>query len=439
MRIRSRFAIVWLLTGLNLFNYLDRYVVNAVSPRIQESFRLTDAQTGWVIGAFMFGYFLTSPIFGALGDRYRRRGLIALGVGIWSLATAGSGMAAGFLSLLLARVIVGVGEASYATLSPTIIDDLSDSRSKTRNLAIFYAAIPLGSALGYVAGGSLEHAFGWRSAFYVAGLPGILLAILVATIDEPPRAAVAAGSGHGSFLGSTATLMAIPAYRYTVLGYVCYTFALGAFAAWAPAYLEARLHLPLQQADHGLGIVLAVTGLLGTAIGGFLGDRWGRSSADLPPEKQAMQRTRAGLAICAIATAVAAPAALVTLLCDRPGTFFVAIGVTELFLFISTAPANTALLGSVPSGLRASAMALCIFAIHLFGDLVSPPAIGRASDAIRSARRVAATVDMSSLKNPALADGGASLRTAMLVLPVMIAAGAALWALGSRAARRAAA
>lgn len=383
--------------------------MNAISPRIQQAFTLTDTQLGWVISAFMVGYFLTSPIFGALGDRFPRKGLIAAGVAVWSIATAMSGFAGLFLTLIAARIFVGVGEASYATLSPTIIDDLSDARSKNRMLAIFYAAIPVGSALGYVLGGQLEHAFGWRSAFYVAGAPGIVLAFLVLLIEEPPRSAVAkAKSHHTNFFGSLSALFASRGYRYAVLGYVAYTFALGAFAAWAPKYLDAHLAMPLKTADFWLGVILAGTGFAGTAVGGLLADRW-------PGE----DRTRAALQVCAWSTALAAPFAVLTLLAGTPSLFFAAIGVTEFFLFVSTAPVNSALLGSVPSELRASAMACSIFAIHLFGDLVSPPAIGTISDAIRG---------------PIAADGGASLRTAMFLLPAMIAVGAAFWAWGARAA-----
>ncbi len=158
--IQSRLAILAILTALNLVNYLDRFLVMAVSPRIQESLGLDDAQTGWVATAFMLGYFVTSPIFGYLGDRYPRKGLIAAGVAVWSLATVLSGLAPTYGAMIAARVAVGVGEASYATLSPTIIDDISTSSSKNRMLSIFYVAIPVGSALGFIVGGLLEHRFG---------------------------------------------------------------------------------------------------------------------------------------------------------------------------------------------------------------------------------------------------------------------------------------
>lgn len=448
MKIRHRAAIVGLLTGLNLLNYLDRFVVNAVGPSVQKSFELSDQELGWVISAFMVGYFLTSPLFGVLGDRLPRKGLIAGGVLVWSAATFATGAsglagAAGSFALLVAaRVLVGVGEASYATLSPTIIDDLTEPDRKNRVLALFYSAIPVGSALGYVLGGKLEHAFGWESAFYVAGAPGIVLALLVLAIEEPARqpaavtpqtpdpAAMPQTSGAASMsqtrgatprrggpgvLSSLGALVTTKDYLHAVGGAIAYTFALGALAAWAPKFLVERLDLPLHAADFWLGVILVAAGFAGTAAGGFLGDRW--KGAD---------RTRAALAVCSLSAAVAAPCAVLALLARTPPLAFVAIGLTEFFLFVSTAPFNLAVLRSVPSQLRASAMAVSIFATHLFGDLLSPPAVGRLSDAIRAAAAGGARAGVAPLD-----DHGASLRAAMFTLPAMLGVAAAWWGWGA--------
>src|SRR5260221_5022512 len=202
MRIKNPYVILALLSGLNLVNYLDRSLVSAVGPKLQQDLGLRDVEFGVVIQAFMLGYFATSPFFGALGDRFRRRELIALGVATWCLATAGSGLMKTFATMVAARVLVGVGEASYATLAPTIIDDLAKPAAKNRWLAIFYVAIPVGSALGYILGGQLEHAFGWRSAFFIAGGPGILLAVAALFIGGtkganplPPAQPPGAGGG----------------------------------------------------------------------------------------------------------------------------------------------------------------------------------------------------------------------------------------------------
>ncbi len=400
MRIRGRAAIIWLLTGLNVLNYLDRYVVAAVSPRIQEALQLSDFQVGWVLSIFMLGYFLTSPVFGVLGDVFPRKGLIAVGVMLWSLTTVASGLAGGFITLLGVRLLVGVGEASYATISPTIIDDLSEAQTKNKWLAVFYAAIPVGSALGFALGGQLEHLWGWRSAFFIAGAPGLLLAFLVLTIEEPARLRPVGTKVFSPF----SRMVRIPLYCSSVAGYTAYTFALGGFAAWAPKYLYTVLQMELHKADIWFGTLLAVAGFLGTALGGFLGDRW--------PGKN---RARAYLQVCALVSAIAVPLATVSLLTWSPVVFFVTIGLCEFFLFTASAPINAAILRAVPEELRASAMAASIFAIHLFGDLLSPPFVGKISDILKSIGHEDAT----------------SLRTAMFTLPAAIALGAAIWWWGS--------
>ena len=176
--IRKPAAILALLTGLNLLNYLDRLVLSAVLPKVQESLGLSNFVGGSLATVFLIGYFVTSPIFGQLADRGARKGIIAAGVAVWSIATFASGLATTALALVLGRAMVGVGEASYATLAPTIIDDMSPPDRKGRWLSVFYVAIPVGSALGYLTGGFVEKHHGWRAAFFVAGGPGILLAAL---------------------------------------------------------------------------------------------------------------------------------------------------------------------------------------------------------------------------------------------------------------------
>jgi MFS family permease len=390
MRIRNPYLILAILTGLNFVNYLDRYIVAAVGPKLAEELGLSDAKFGFVITAFMIGYFATSPLFGTLGDRLPRRGLIALGVAVWSLATAASGLTSTFASMIAARMIVGVGEASYATLAPTIIDDLAPPTRKNRWLAVFFVAIPVGSALGYLLGGQLEHAFGWRSAFFIAGGPGLALALLALAIEEPKRT-MRPRQKVGGFVETAGSLFRIPLYRDTVIGYTAQTFALGGFAAWAPKYLYRTLGLDLQTADYWFGLFLVVAGLSATFVGGQLGDRW--------PGKD---RARANLRVCAISTAVSVPCAALCLMTSSPVGFFAAIAAAEFAIFLSTSPVNVAILASVPGELRASAMAASIFAIHLLGDMISPPLIGTASDA-------------------------SSLRSAMAVIPVALAVATLVW------------
>jgi MFS family permease len=398
--IRRPALILALLTTLNLINYLDRFLVMAVGPRIQESLHLGDAQIGWVESAFMLGYFLTSPIFGWLGDRYPRKGLIAAGVAIWSIATIASGFSNSFTTMILARVAVGIGEASYATLSPTIIDEIADAKNKNRWLSIFYVAIPVGSALGFLLGGLLEHRFGWRSAFFIAGGPGIVLALVTVFIAEPkagarPREAASAFSAYFD-------LAKRPAYRATVAGYVAQTFALGGFTAWAAPFLYRKLCLQLVDANFRFGLITVVMGLGGTALGGYLADRW-------PGE----DRVQAGLRVCAWSSIIGAPLALAAVFAGSSSTFLALLALCELAIFTSVAPINAAVMRTVPGHLRARAMAASIFAMHLLGDLISPPVIGGLSDHFGD--------------DHAFCSGARGLQLGMYLLPAAIALSAVFW------------
>jgi MFS transporter, Spinster family, sphingosine-1-phosphate transporter len=396
VKIQRPATILALLTGLNFLNYVDRYLVAAVSPKFQEELLLSDFQTGLAISAFMVGYFATSPIFGRLGDRGgKRRVLMAIGVALWSAATAFSGLATGAWTLIAARVLVGIGEASYATLAPTIIDDLAPPDRKNAWLAIFYVATPVGSALGYLLGGFLEHKYGWRSAFFVAGGPGVLLAALVLFMEEPIRA-----TKSEKVEGALRVLWRSPLYVWCVLGYCAYTFALGGFAAWAPKFLYSVHKMELAKADFGFGVVAVLAGIIGTILGGTIADRGLKDATD-------ETRIRAYLKYSAVTTAIAIPFAIATIVAPTPLLFFAAIFLCETALFASTSPINAVTLGAVPVALRATAMAVSIFSIHALGDFLSPPLIG-------------------------LVSGRSSLRIALAALPVAIGVGAVLWWAGAK-------
>ena len=382
--IKNRTAILVLLTGLNLLNYVDRMIVSAVLTRLKEpvaqgGLNLSNSEAGFLATAFLLGYFVTSPMFGVRADKGARKGLIAFGVAVWSIATVVSGIADSFALMVVARVFVGVGEASYATLAPTIIDDLTPPESKGRALAIFYLAIPVGSALGWVLGGLIEAQWGWRAAFYVCGGPGLVLALTCLLIAEPQRKL---REVHGSIVDGLRTLAKIPLFRRAVLGYCAYTAALGAFAHWAPTFIaeQYKADLSLKQANLYFGAITVVAGIVGTIIGGRWGD-WTQRHNPVTVETRFddpvnRRGTNALLRICAIGMVVAAPFAAAAFFMPNYIAFFAFAFLCEIGLFLSTSPVNAIGLRSVPPELRASAMAAMIFAIHLFGDLWSPTLLG---------------------------------------------------------------
>jgi len=385
--IRNPAAILALLTSLNLLNYMDRYVMAAVLPKVQDDLHLSNFLGGSLWPVFLIGYFATSPIFGAIADRGGpgvRKRLLMLSVSIWSVATAASGLVHGVGALVAARAIVGVGEASYATIAPTLIDDLATPAKKGRWMATFAAATPVGSALGFVVGGAVEHAHGWRAAFLVAGGPGLVLAFLCLLIAEPTRGVAAAP--FENVLGRARTLLRIPLYRLAILGFCAYTFAIGGFAYWAPKYLHARYGMEPGRASVAFGLVTVAAGFVGTMVGGWLADaavrkRLKRASArTLDAGAADAETTRANLTVCAFSAALGAPLAAAAIAAPTAVGFFACVAASEAALFLSSGPVNVAILKSVPGGMRASAMALGIFAIHLLGDLWSPPLIGLVAD-----------------------------------------------------------
>src|SRR5437899_2197526 len=244
------------VTILNFLNYIDRFILAAVLPRVKSELVLTDFQLGLLANVFLVTYFVTSPLFGALGDRLSRPRLMSAGVTVWSMATAAAGFTADFVQLLIARAWVGIGEAAYATISPALLSDYFPRSQRGRAFAVFYVAIPVGSAAGFLLGGTLERAFGWRAAFYAVGLPGIVLALLALRVPDPGRGATEEpspfGRGQGEGLNLRTTLSSLfhnPTYVGTVLGYAAYTFALGGLAFFMPTYFERVRGLELSHAD----------------------------------------------------------------------------------------------------------------------------------------------------------------------------------------------
>ena len=387
------------LTGLNLLNYLDRYVLASVVPPLKDGLGLSDGEIGWLTSAFMIGYFATAPIFGYLGDRWPRKGLIAFGVAFWSLGTILSGFSNGFWTLLACRILVGFGEASYAVLAPAWLSDLFPAERRNNAMTIFYVAIPVGSALGYIVGGTALSYGGWRMGFWWAGAPGLLLALALLALTEPARGSSDEGaSRQETGLGGMASLLRNSDFVLVTLGYTAYTFALGAFGAWGPTFLNRVHGLDLAFADRYFGAVLVIGGLLGTLIGGFAATAWQR-------------KARAGYALLLTLAALLTIAFAVAAFLEAGVTAaMVFLGAAIFVSFLPTGPVVTLQIESVPVQLRASAMAASIFVIHLFGDFWSPVLVGRLADWGHQADKP-----------------GAGLQHAMLVLPAVMSLAVLLW------------
>jgi len=399
------------LTLINLFNYLDRWIVAALAESMKHSeLQLSDTQLGSLMTGFIIVYMIVAPLFGLLGDARSRTRLLGLGVAIWSVATALAGLATSYASLFAARAAVGVGEAAYGTISPALLADYFPRERRGRVFAVFFAAIPIGSALGYIVGGLVDHYFGWRQAFFVAGVPGLVLAALALRLYDPPRGAQdsaesPAFASHPVSLGNAAraayaALVRNRPYVLTVLGYAAYTFAIGALAFWTPAFLERTRGIPKAQATVQFGAIVVVTGFIGTYAGGWIGDYFLRVS------RQAYLWVSGGV------TLVAAPLTLIALAAPQPAVYWTAIVAAELCLFASTGPINSVIVNVVAPHMRATAVALSIFTIHLLGDVPSPSLVGVVSDA-------------------------RSLGEAVLIIPFAVLVGGVVWTYAAWRGRRA--
>jgi MFS transporter, Spinster family, sphingosine-1-phosphate transporter len=373
-----------LLLALNLLNYIDRYVLAAVEPEIRHAFfppevatgspareqLMADmAKTGSLATAFLVSYMLAAPIFGILADRMSRWVLVAIAVAIWSLASGASGVAQTFSLLVLARCVVGVGEAGYGPAAPAMIADLYPVERRGTMLAWFYMAIPVGSALGYALGGVVSQHWGWRAPFFLVVPPGLLLAGCCLLMPSPPRPAIAPARPLRPILADFGGLLTIPSYVLNTLGMAAMTFAIGGFSFWMPAYLHDAAHAgDLATVNTRFGLITVVAGIAATLSGGWLGDF--------------LRRYLSGAYFIVSAAGIVVSAFFVVLMMRstdaHPASPFlwVWISLAVFFLFLNTGPSNTILANVTHPSVRANAFALNILVIHALGDAISPPILG---------------------------------------------------------------
>jgi MFS family permease len=398
------------LTFVNFLNYIDRQVLPAVAPSMRAELGLSQAEIGFMEDALLISFTVLALLFGRLGDRYSRTKLMAAAAVVWSIATAltaitdhspwlprglkfqipvlyltvaVSGVA---LALCAVRALVGIGESSYSTITPTLIADYFPPERRATALGTFQAAIPMGFALGYVIGGVLASYFGWRAAFVIVGLPGLITSVIVWLLKEPERGKTETAASVAELRANAAA--GVDARRESTLrvfwriirnhdwllstaGYTALTFVLGAFATWSSSMLQEEKGMSEIGANLVLGMTTLAAGALGTFGGGWIADR-------------VVARRRNGyFLVCAAGSLLGIIPSVLALVTHRPIYFITAIFVTVFFLFINNAPFHAILVNSVPPTIRASAMALNIVAIHLFGDVISRGGVGVLSENLK--------------------------------------------------------
>ena len=387
-KVQARIALI-VLTALNLLNYADRNVLFAVQPLVQDEFHLSKTQIGYLTSAFLGFYMIAAPFVGPLADRYSRKLIIVLGGIFWSGLTLLTAFTHNYTELLIRHTLVGIGEATFVTIAPTFVADLFAEKVRGRILGVFYLAIPVGSAAGYLLGGNLAPHYGWRFPFYIAAAPGFLLAIAVLFLKEPERGQFDSLKeavedwpmpvfSHSRLLKLCMTVyldlkriyfsvLRNPAFLTATLGMAAMTFSLGGIQVWMPQFLYSERHYSLEQANFIFGIIIVVDGILAALAGGWLGDYL------LPRMKSSYY------VVSAVSMALGIPFMIVALF--TKGRIMVpAIAISAFFLLLNTSPLNAAVMNSVGAHIRATAIAVEIFIIHLLGDVPSPTMMGWVAD-----------------------------------------------------------
>lgn len=360
-----------LFTLVNLLNYIDRFIFSALLPAIQKDLGFSDVQLGALGSAFIFAYIFLSPVFGVLGDKGSRNKLMATGVAVWSAATAFSGLTTTYMGQMLTRIGVGVGEASYSVVSPSAIADHFPPERRGRAFAIYAGAIPVGSAMGYLLGGILHAHFGWQKAFFVVGIPGLILATLLFFMAEPVRGNNETTTGN-EWKGVGHALKQLStngAWVSIVLGYTAYTFVVGGMAFWMPTYIVRTFsEISLERGNIIFGGITVAGGFLGTLIGGWWSDKIEERSGN------------GNLKVVTMAIAFSIPLYVLILQQDTFQSFCIFLFFLELFLFMCISPIEAVAVNVVNPGMRATATSINVFTIHFLGDGISRVLIGSVSD-----------------------------------------------------------
>jgi predicted MFS family arabinose efflux permease len=408
---------------MNLLNYIDRYSFFAVGTQIKQQFNIDDFWYSVLGVAFMVVYTLVSPVMGVLGDRYHRRMLLAGGVGLWSLATVGTAFSRDFYHMFFWRALLGVGEASYGVIAPSLIADLFPPERRGRAMGVYYLALPLGGALGYGIGSWVGEEFGWQKAFLVVGLPGILAALAALVIIDPGRGASegrqhakADRPGLSEYLG----LFKIPTFLFNTAGMAAVTFATGAYAVFGANFYQDVRHMSMKEAGMYIGILSGLAGLLGIALGTFLADYSLRFSK------------RAYLLLACICIALCVPLGLFAVLEPHHATSLGLLFGAMILLSMVLGPCNTVIANVVPANKRASGFALYIFLIHVFGDISSPLILGAISVFFGKPSVAQSPIGRFFAAFGAAPVGKENLTVAMLSVGPVLALGALFFLFGSR-------
>lgn len=381
--IQSPGAILGILAFINFFNYVDRQVIGPLVPLLQKpeaqgGLGLSNFQVGLLQTAFMVVHSVLSIPMGIVADRYLRKSLIAAGVGVWSIATAGAALVTSFGQMFAARAAVGIGEATYAPAASALISDRFSAAARARALGVFQTGMILGGAAAVVLGSWFGSHFGWRAAFFLVGAPGLLLTLLTLMIYERPRPRRVVVQPRPGLAEARAALLTPVVFWINVAG-ILISFFVGALIFWAPTYLLRTYYGGdekfLREVGLAFGVVAATAGLAGTLTGSFVADR--------------LERTRPGsgrLLAVAIGTLLSVPCALAGVFSPTLDLLYVAVWFGVFFNSWYVGPILAALHDVVAQQLRGTMTGVYLLLIHLLGDGFSPAIVGGIADYTGSLR-----------------------------------------------------
>jgi predicted MFS family arabinose efflux permease len=409
-----RSSAVWyalfVLFAINTMNFFDRQILGAVGEPVRKEFGLSDASLGLLGTAFTLLYAFVGVPLGVLADKIGRKGILSVGVFVWSLLTAGSGLAQNFWQIFVLRLGVGVGEASCAPAASSLIGDLFPANWRAKAMAIFMLGLPVGVALSFAVSGTIAKQYGWRMAFLVAGLPGVLCAIAVLFIKEPKR-----GAAETHDIGSQRregspylNVLKSPTMIWIILSGALHNFNMYAIGSFLTPFLMRYHGLDIQQANFVSMLVYGLMGAPGLLIGGLIGD-W------------AMKRRKDGrMLLGSGAILLSVPTVYFALNTPKGSTaaFLVLMGMACALMYFYYSTVYATIQDVTEPASRGTAMAVYFFAMYVLGASFGPYGTGLLSDLFtRNAATAAGVLETTqSALEPFRAEG---LHTAMYAIPIL--------------------
>ena len=370
--MRYRNYILLMLTLVYVFNFVDRQLLVILQESIKKQLQLSDTQLGMLSGFTFAIFYVTMGIpIARLADKGNRRNIVTASLGLWSLMTACSGLARNFIQLLLARIGVGVGEAGGSPPAHAMLSDYFPAEKRSTALSIYSTGIYFGILVGFLMGGYLNQRLGWRMAFFVVGIPGILFGLLFyATVREPVRGATDIGTAGGgeSFGRVLKVLYSSKTFVWLALATGLHVFCIYGLLNWAPSFL-ARLHgMKGPQIGAALGPIFGIGGAVGSIAGGYLTDRFGRRDK------------RLYLKIPAYAILLSIVFGAGALFLRDTTLSIICLGLCASLHSMYLGPSVSVAHSLVPASMRALTSAILFLVLNLIGLGFGPLVVGMLSD-----------------------------------------------------------